>query len=65
MAMASPIEFMREVRAEAAKVTWPTRSEALTSTAVVVGMALIAAFFFFALDILLAKFIQLVLDVLG
>lgn len=61
MARTSPIEFMREVRAEASKVTWPTRSEAITSTALVVAMALIAAFFFFAVDILLAKFIQLVL----
>jgi len=61
MAKTNPMEFMREVRAEAAKVTWPTRSEAIASTAVVVGMALIAAFFFAALDVLLAKFIQLVL----
>jgi len=61
MAKTNPIEFLREVRAEAAKVTWPTRSEAITSTAMVLGMALVAAFFFFAVDILLAEFIQLVL----
>ena len=61
MAKTNPIEFLREVRAEAAKVTWPTRREATVATALVLVMALMAAFFFFAVDILLAEFIQLVL----
>ena len=61
MAKTNPIEFMREVRAEAAKVTWPTRKEATIATALVIILSLIAAFFFFALDILLAELIQLIL----
>ena len=61
MAKTNPIEFMREVRAETAKVTFPSRKEAAISTALVVAMALIAAVFFFVVDVLLAEFIQLVL----
>ena len=31
----SPFEFLQEVRAEAAKVTWPTRKETLVTTGMV------------------------------
>jgi preprotein translocase subunit SecE len=61
MAKTNPIEFMREVRAEAAKVTWPTRREATVATVLVIVLSLIAAAFFFTLDILLAELIQLIL----
>lgn len=45
-----PLGFLREVRGEASKVTWPTRKETLVTTAMVIGMAVIASFFFFAAD---------------
>lgn len=45
-----PLGFLRDVRSEASKVTWPTRKETLITTAMVIGMALIASFFFFAAD---------------
>ena len=31
----NPIEFVREVRAEVAKVTWPTRRETMITTSMV------------------------------
>ncbi len=41
---------MREVRAEVGKVTWPSRKETLVTTGLVLGMAGLAAAFFFLID---------------
>jgi preprotein translocase subunit SecE len=49
----SPLQFMREVRAEARKVTWATRNETMISTVFVLIMVVIAALFFFLVDSLL------------
>ena len=38
-------EFVAEVKAEVKKVTWPTRREAMSGTAVVVFVVLIMAMF--------------------
>ena len=46
----NPAKFLREVRAEVAKVTWPTRRETLVTTGIVFAMAALAALFFFAAD---------------
>ena len=45
-----PVKFMREVRAEMARVTWPSRKETLVTTGLVFAMATIAAIFFFVVD---------------
>jgi preprotein translocase subunit SecE len=47
---ANPAQFVREVRAEISKVTWPTRKETLVTTALVFAMAALAAAFFFVID---------------
>ena len=41
---------MREVRAEMAKVTWPSRKETMVTTGLVFAMAAVAAIFFFVVD---------------
>ncbi len=46
----NPAKFVREVRSEAAKVTWPSRKETMVTTGLVLAMAALAAVFFFALD---------------
>jgi preprotein translocase subunit SecE len=46
----SPLQFLREVRQEGRKVTWPTRKETLVSTGMVFLMVLLAAVFFFVVD---------------
>ena len=46
----APAQFLREVRAEVAKVTWPTRRETLVTTGLVFAMAAAAAAFFFTVD---------------
>ncbi len=48
--MANPFEFLQQVRAEATKVTWPTRRETLITTALVVLMVVVASAFFIAVD---------------
>ena len=46
----APAQFVREVRAEVAKVTWPSRKETLVTTGLVFAMAAAAAVFFFFVD---------------
>jgi preprotein translocase subunit SecE len=45
-----PVKFVREVRTEMARVTWPTRKETLVTTGLVFAMASVAALFFFVVD---------------
>lgn len=61
MEKSNPIQFAREVRLEASKVTWPTRKETLTTTAMVFVMALVAAIFLFLVDSILAFGMRLVM----
>jgi preprotein translocase subunit SecE len=46
----NPFEFMQQVRAEGAKVTWPSRRETLITTAMVFVFAIIASLFFLLVD---------------
>ena len=50
MAKSSPARFFQEVRAEAAKVSWPTRRETVVTTIMVFIFAVIAAIFFLIVD---------------
>ena len=50
MAKVSPFKFMQEVRAEAQKVTWPTRKETTVTTMMVFVMVFVAAIFFLLAD---------------
>jgi preprotein translocase subunit SecE len=45
-----PAKFVREVRGEVAKVTWPSRKETMVTTGLVFAMAAITAIFFFVAD---------------
>jgi len=45
-----PAQFFREVKQEAAKVTWPTRKETLVTTLMVFIMVVLVAIFFFLVD---------------
>lgn len=59
--MASPIEFLKQVRSEAQKVTWPTRRETIQSTIAVFIMVVIASVFMFTADQIIAWLVQLIL----
>ena len=47
---ANPAKFLREVRVEVGRVTWPGRKETMVTTGLVLGMVAISAIFFFAVD---------------
>lgn len=53
MAKTNPFQFMQQVRAETAKVTWPTRREVLVTTVLVLVMAALTAVFFFFVDFII------------
>jgi preprotein translocase subunit SecE len=50
MPKVSPFKFLQEVRAEAQKVTWPTRKETGITTVMVFIMVIIASIFFLVAD---------------
>ncbi len=58
----SPVKFVRQVKQEAKKVTWPSRKETVTSTIVVIVMVIIAALFFLLVDFLASGAIRAILE---
>ncbi|WP_375429433.1 preprotein translocase subunit SecE [uncultured Sphingomonas sp.] len=50
MAKTSPAQFIAQVRAETAKVVWPTRRETVMTGIMVVIMTTILALFFLGVD---------------
>ncbi len=50
MAKTSPMEFINQVRAETAKVVWPTRRETIMTAVMVAIMTTLLGLFFFAVD---------------
>jgi len=50
MAKFDPFKFLQEVRAEAQKVTWPTRKETTVTTMMVFVMVVVASIFFLVAD---------------
>ena len=59
----NPIEFVREVRAEVAKVTWPTRREPMITTSMVFIFVVIAAVFFLVADRIIGFVVKQVLGI--
>ncbi|HUJ36106.1 MAG TPA: preprotein translocase subunit SecE [Hyphomicrobium sp.] len=63
MAIGSPVEFLRQVRQEVGKVTWPTRKETGVTTSMVLLMVVASALFFFLVDLGLGHLVRLVLGI--
>jgi preprotein translocase subunit SecE len=61
MARTTPVEFLRQVRQEVGRVTWPSRKETTVTTAMVFAMVIAAAIFFFLVDLGLGHLVRLVL----
>jgi preprotein translocase subunit SecE len=61
----SPFKFLQEVRAETAKVVWPTRRETLITTVMVFILVAVASVFFFVADQLIRLLITFVLGISG
>ncbi len=60
MTKVNPVQFFQEVRQESAKVTWPTRKEAMISTGMVFVMVFVSALFFFCVDWVMAHGVKLI-----
>jgi len=50
VAKTTPIEFINQVKAETAKVVWPSRRETVMTGVMVVIMTTLLALFFLAVD---------------
>ena len=62
MAKTSPGEFVRQVRVETAKISWPTRRETLSMTIMVLIMTTILSLFFLGVDQVLGRLVKLLLS---
>lgn len=63
MAKISPFKFLQEVRAEAQKVTWPTRKETTVTTIMVFVMVAVASIFFLLADQVMRIAVSFVLGI--
>ncbi len=55
------IQFLKEVRAEARRVTWASRREIMAATAVVLIIVFLSAFYLGIVDLVLSALIKVVL----
>ena len=62
MAKTNPAQFVRQVRQEINRITWATKRETMYASLSVFVMALIASIFFFLVDLLLSKVVQILLS---
>ncbi len=61
MAKKGAIEFVRQVKAEGRKVTWPTRQETTVSMIAVFIMVFISSIFLYFADQIIAYVIRLIM----
>ena len=59
--MTSPVTFLREVRFELRKVVWPTRSEIVRLTILVLAISLIVGLFLGLIDFSFVKIMEILL----
>jgi preprotein translocase subunit SecE len=65
VAKVTPGEFIRQVRAETAKVYWPTRKETISTGIMVLIMTLLLALFFFGVDAFFSTVVRFLLGFLA
>lgn len=61
MAKIAPLEYIRQVKSEVQKVTWPSRKETVTSTIAVFIMVAFASIFLFLADQVMALAVRWIL----
>lgn len=55
------LQYIREVRAELTRVTWPTRQEALQLTIVILVVSLVVGIYVGGLDLLFTNLLGIIL----
>ena len=63
MANVGALQFLRQVKQEVKKVTWPTRKEVMQSLVMVIVLVALAAAFFFVVDQVLSWIVRLVFSI--
>lgn len=63
MTAPNPAKFVREVRQEMSRVTWPTRKETMISTTMVLVIASLAALFFVLVDLVAGSLIRSIIGI--
>ena len=60
MAKTNPVQFIQQVRAEVAKVAWPSRREVMLTTIMVFIMAALTSTFFSLVDMAIRAGLHLI-----
>ena len=61
MAGTSPLEYLRQVRSEIRKITWPSRQETTVSTIAVFVMVFFASLFLYFADQIIAMIVRFIM----
>lgn len=56
--ISKPINFLKEVRTQLTKVSWPTKDELIGATVVVIVITTIAAVFIGIVDLIFSRFLS-------
>jgi preprotein translocase subunit SecE len=59
----NPFQFLQQVRAEAAKIVWPSRRETGISTVMVIVFAFMASIFFLLADQVMSRVVSFLLGI--
>jgi preprotein translocase subunit SecE len=62
VARTSPVEFVRQVRAETAKIVWPTRRETVMTGVMVMIMTTVLGVFFIGIDSIFDAIVKFLLS---
>jgi len=65
MAKTTPAQFIRQVRQEVSKVTWPSRKETGITTAMVFVMVGVVSIFLMLVDVVFSELVQLIFRIGG
>ena len=57
----NPVSFIKDVKAELLKVTWPSRQEVIKLTIVVIAVSLVMGLYIGGLDLIFTKITDLLL----
>jgi preprotein translocase subunit SecE len=63
MSTLNPAKFIREVRQEMRRVTWPTRKETTVSTITVLILVVLSSVFFLLTDMLAGSIIRMIIGI--
>lgn len=60
MPTANPVAFLKSVKGELNRVTWPTKDHVIKLTGVVIGISLLVGVFIGLLDFIFTKLIEII-----